>query len=78
MEKDKFSTIKKQVQEIIDLIGDRNQTEANKKLTEVSEQLEELLDFSVDDQDLMQIGRYQVLLDQLNQRIIELNGQFKK
>ncbi|WP_338407610.1 hypothetical protein [uncultured Flavobacterium sp.] len=69
MEKDKFSTLKKEVQEIIDLIADKQNKEANNKLLKVSEILDELLDFSDDDEDLMEISHYQVLLNQLHQKI---------
>lgn len=75
MQKDKFDAIKNNVQEIIDFIAKKNAREANNKLVEVSEELDELLDFSDDDDDLMEISRYQVLLNQLHQKIIGLNGQ---
>jgi hypothetical protein len=74
--KDKFSTIKNNVQEIIFLIRDRNRLEAIKKLAEVSIQLQELLDHTEVDTEVIEISRYQLLLDQLNKRIIELDGQF--
>ena len=83
MENDKFSTLKKEVQEIIDLIVSKQNKEANNKLVEVSEMLDELLDFSEDDEDLMEISHYQVLLNQLHQKIntstgnsIDLEDQF--
>ena len=69
MENEKFSTLKKEVQEIIDLIVNKQNKEANNKLVEVSENLDELLDFSADDEDLMEISHYQVLLNQLHQKI---------
>jgi len=69
MENYKFDTLKKEVQKIIDLIASKNNSEANNKLAEVSEMLDELLDFSEDDEDLMEISRYQVLLNQLHQKI---------
>lgn len=75
MQKDKFDAIKNNVQEIIDFIAKKNAREANNKLVKVSEELDELLDFSDDDDDLMEISRYQVLLNQLHQKIIGLNGQ---
>ena len=75
MENSKFSEIKKSVQEIIDLIAKKNGKAANNKLVEVSAELDELLDFSEEDEDLMEISRYQVLLNQLYQRIIALDGQ---
>ncbi len=69
MENEKFSTLKKEVQEIIDLIVSKQNKEANNKLVEVGEMLDELLDFSDDDEDLMEISHYQVLLNQLHQKI---------
>jgi hypothetical protein len=65
----KFIVLKESVQKIIDLIALKKFKEANNKLVEVSELLDELLDFSEDDDDLMQISRYQVLLNQLHQKI---------
>jgi len=75
MEKNKFTDLKKGVQEIIDLINDRNAKEANNKLVEVSEVLDELLDYSEEDEDLIEISKYQVLLNQLHQSIVSLDGQ---
>ncbi|SHG40716.1 hypothetical protein SAMN05444372_105223 [Flavobacterium micromati] len=75
MEKNKFQNIKTGVQEIIDFIAVKNAKEANNKLVEVSEDLDDLLDFSDEDNDLIEVSRYQVLLNQLQQRIIGLNGQ---
>jgi hypothetical protein len=75
MENNKFTDLKKGVQEIIDLIGARNAKEANNKLVDVSEVLDELLDYSEDDEDLIEISKYQVLLNQLQQSIVALNGQ---
>ncbi|MCL6460949.1 MAG: hypothetical protein I4O51_03665 [Flavobacterium micromati] len=75
MEKNKFQNIKTGVQEIIDFIAVKNAKEANNKLVEVSEDLDDLLDFSDEDDDLIEVSRYQVLLNQLQQRIIGLNGQ---
>mgnify|MGYP000697521634 CR=1 FL=1 len=72
---DKFTDLKKGVQEIIDFIANRNGREANNKLAEVSEELDELLDFLEDDEDLIEISKYQVLLNQLHQKIIALDGQ---
>lgn len=69
MEKKKFISLKNDVQEIIDLIASKQNKEANNKLAEVSETLDELLDFSDDDEDLMEISYYQVLLNQLHQKL---------
>lgn len=69
MENDKFGTLKVTVQEIIDLIATKDLKTANNKLVEVSEELDELLDFAEEDEDLREISKYQVLLNQLHQKI---------
>lgn len=69
MESNKFDVLKNSVQEIIDLIANKQNKEANNKLLEVSELLDEILDFSEEDEDLIEISRYQVLLNQLHQKI---------
>lgn len=65
----KFTELKKRVQEIIDLISANQKREANKRWAEVSELLDEILDFSDDDDDLIEISKYQVLLNQLHDKI---------
>ena len=75
MDKSKFDEVKTGVQEIIDLIAEKNAKDAGNKLVEVSEELDELLDLAEEDEDLMEVSRYQVLLNQLHQRIVGLNGQ---
>ncbi len=65
----KFLDLKVGVQEIIDYIADKKMLDAKNKLVLVSETLDELLDFSDDDEELMEISRYQVLLNQLHQKI---------
>ena len=73
METNKFTALQKDVQEIIDLIGTNQNTEAANKLVEASDLLDELLDLSGDDEDLIEISKYQVLLNQLQQRINSAN-----
>lgn len=68
-----FNLLQQEVQKIIDLIAAKNGKEANNKLVEISQQLDDFLDFSDDDADLIEISRYQVLLNQLHQKINELN-----
>jgi len=75
MHEDKYAPLKNEVQQIIDFIAAKNGKEAINKLAKVSEQLDDLLDFSDDDDDLIEISKYQVLLNQLQQKIIGLNGQ---
>jgi hypothetical protein len=74
MENDKYALLKAEVQEIIDLIAAKNAKEANNKLVDVSEKLDDLLDTSDEDEDLVEISKYQVLLNQLYQKIVALNG----
>lgn len=69
MERNKFENLKANVQEIIDSIAAKNLNAANDKLQEVSAELDELLDLSDDENDLMEISRYQVLLNQLHRKI---------
>ncbi|WP_348824871.1 hypothetical protein [Flavobacterium aestuarii] len=75
MEASKFDELKNGVQEIIDLIANKKAKDANNKLVEVSEELDELLDHSDDDEDLREISKFQVLLNQLQQKIELLKAQ---
>jgi hypothetical protein len=68
----KFEDLKVSVQEIIDLIAAKQDREANNKLLDVSDVLDEMLDHAEEDEDLREISRYQVLLNQLHVRI---NGE---
>ena len=69
MNSHKFSDLKNQVQEIIDLMAKKDFIEANFKLRDAGEYLDELLDFSEEDEDLIEISKYKVLLNQLEQKI---------
>ena len=69
MENLKFSSLKKEVQDIIDLIAEKDFKTANTKHIEASDYLDELLDFSEEDEDLIEISKYQVLLNQLQMKI---------
>ena len=68
----KFENLKVSVQEIIDLIAAKNNREANNKLLGVNETLDEMLDHAEEDEDLREISRYQVLLNQLH---VKINGE---
>ncbi|MDR7370002.1 hypothetical protein [Flavobacterium aquidurense] len=70
----KFEDLKVSVQEIIDLIAAKQDREANNKLLEVNETLDEMLDHAEEDEDLREISRYQVLLNQLH---VKINGEEK-
>ena len=69
MENNQFEDLNTGIQEIIDLLAIKQNKEANNKLLEVSEKLDELLDFTDDDNDLRKISHYQVVLNQLHQKI---------
>jgi hypothetical protein len=69
MENNKFGELKNGVQEIIDLMVNKDHKSANNKLLEVSEKLDDLLDHSELDEDLVEISKYQVLLNQLFQKL---------
>ena len=69
MDNSKFTTLKSDVQEIIDLMANKQYIDANYKLLDAGEYLNDLLDHSDDDADLIEISKYQVLLNQLQQKI---------
>jgi hypothetical protein len=68
----KFDNLKVSVQEIIDLITAKQDREANNRLLEVNETLDEMLDHAEEDEELREISRYQVLLNQLH---VKINGE---
>lgn len=69
MKNNQFEELKNGVQEIIDLMVAKDNKSANNKLLEVSEKLDEFLDHTDEDEDLIEISKYQVLLNQLFQKI---------
>lgn len=73
--KQKIIEIQLQTQIIIDLIVQKNANEAQQKLVEVHEQLDELIDFSDDGDDLVELSRFQVLLNHLQQKIVLLKAE---
>ena len=64
-----FTELQITVQQVIDLLAAKDIKGANNKLTDASELLDELLDHAEEDDDLIEISRYQVLLNQLFQKI---------
>lgn len=62
---DKFATIKKDIQLIIDNMAIRNFSEASIKLIEVSDDLDDMIDVTEDEVVLREIIKYQVLLNHL-------------
>ncbi len=70
---DKLEILKIDIQEIIDLFAKKQLLEANEKLVLASEKIDELIDITDEDEAIVEICRYQVLLNQLNQKINALN-----
>ncbi len=70
---DKLEVLKTDVQEIIDLFSKKKLLEANEKLVLASEKIDELIDITEDDTMIVEICHYQVLLNQLHQKINALN-----
>ncbi|KGO82313.1 hypothetical protein IP98_00269 [Flavobacterium cauense R2A-7] len=64
-----FTELQINVQQVIDAIAAKDIKTANNSLTDASELLDELLDYAEEDEDLIEISRYQVLLNQLHQKI---------
>ena len=75
MEKSQFEELKNGVQEIIDLIVAKDHKSANNKLLVISDKLDEFLDHTDEDEDLIEISKYQVLLNQLFQKINPEEGE---
>ncbi len=69
MQENSFVLLKKEVQEVIDLIAEKRYQDAIEKLSAAGDYLDEILDHSNDDDDLIEVSRYQVLLNQLQQKI---------
>jgi len=69
MRNNQFEDLKNGVQEIIDLIAAKDNKSANNKLLVISEKLDVILDHSDQDEDLIEISKYQVLLNQLFKKI---------
>ena len=67
----KFELLKTNIQEIIDLIAEKKITDAVEKHTITSELLDEILDHLDDDADLIEISKYQVLLNKLFEKLEE-------
>jgi hypothetical protein len=63
--KDQFTTIKKDIQLIIDNMAIKNFSEASIKLIEVSDDLDDMMDETDDVFVLREISKYQVLLNHL-------------
>ena len=68
-----FEILKKDFQEIMDLIASKNFQNANEKLILLKEKINEMTDFIKKDSDLIAISKYQILLQQLEMQLQHLN-----
>lgn len=62
---DIFDKIKKDIQLIIDAMAVQNFSDASIKLVEVSDELDDLIDNTDDEETMVEIAKYQVLLNHL-------------
>lgn len=62
---DTISKIKRDIQLIIDAMAVQNFSEASIKLVEVSGELDDLIDTTDDEETMVEIAKYQVLLNHL-------------
>jgi hypothetical protein len=60
-----------EIQKIIDFLALQQKDQANQKLLEVSNLLDDIMDATENDEDLIEFHKYQILLNHLN---IKING----
>lgn len=60
-----------EIQKIIDFLALQQKDQANHKLLEVSNLLDDIMDATENDEDLVEFHKYQILLNHLN---VKING----
>jgi hypothetical protein len=60
-----------EIQKIIDFLALQQKDQANQKLLEVSNLLDDIIDATENDEDLVEFHKYQILLNHLN---VKING----
>ena len=60
-----------EIQKIIDFLALQQKDQANQKLLEVSNLLDDIMDATENDEDLVEFHKYQILLNHLN---VMING----
>jgi hypothetical protein len=60
-----------EIQKIIDFLALQKKDQANQKLVEVSNLLDDIMDATENDEDLVEFHKYQILLNHLN---VKING----
>ncbi len=68
--------LQKDFQIILDLIAQKNPIDAEKKLFLQIEKINELIDLTAFDEDILILGRYQLLIEHLQIKINRLKSSF--
>jgi len=66
-----FEQLKRNIQSVIDLLAIRKLKEANNRLQSIQEHIEDMLDATSDDVTLVEVSKYQVLVQHLQQKIFQ-------
>lgn len=66
-----FEHLKQNIQAVIDLLAIRKLKEANNRLQSIQEHIEDILDGTSDDDMLVEVSKYQVLVQHLQQKIFQ-------
>ena len=70
MDDEKLNMIKNEVQFVIDCISKKDFKEAMQTLTKVNSDLNDLIDVTIDEEQLREISKYQVLAAYLSGKIV--------
>ncbi|RBA27627.1 hypothetical protein [Flavobacterium tibetense] len=66
-----FEQLKRNIQAVIDLLAIRKLKEANNRLQSIQEHIEAILDTTSDDLLLVEVSKYQILVQHLQQKIFQ-------
>lgn len=69
MNNEQIKNLKPKIQQIIDLIVTKNTLNATVLLSEVNDEIEELIDLTAENNDLIELSKYQMLLKHLQNKI---------
>ncbi|MEC4005062.1 hypothetical protein OX283_010365 [Flavobacterium sp. SUN052] len=69
MKKNSIASLKIKFQEIIDLIAQKKVSEAELKMTVVTEIIDDLIDYSISDEELQALSPFQILVNHLQLKI---------
>ncbi|OGS75652.1 MAG: hypothetical protein A3G95_08300 [Flavobacteria bacterium RIFCSPLOWO2_12_FULL_31_7] len=69
MYNEQIQNLKPKIQQIIDLIVTKNTINATLLLSEVNDEIEELIDLTAENEGLIELSKYQMLLKHLQNKI---------